>query len=265
MTNNELPLRLVVLGDSTAFTTDRGPQLPFDPELYPNVIAEVLERGLGRPVQTTVIARPGADTRDAWRMVTKDRHIQFEVLMGADAVVVACANFDNAPAGVPPVLEAIVPYLRTPWLRRRARVLLQSTHPWGVAISGGRFSRTPLNEFLRMFDGLLFQVRALARNAAGVVMGPIGHNSAYYGFTHPKRAEREQLQFAIAKRHGFPTVASWPFIEPAADRLNPDGIHWPADVHRAVGEALAAPLLAQLKGEAERPKAPQVGDPLPGT
>lgn len=250
------PLRLVVIGDSTAFTTDRGPQLPSDPALYPNVIARALEAALDREVRAQVLARPGADVRDAWRQITKDRHVQFEVLMGADAVTVGVSSIDHAPAGVPAVLEAIVPYLRPESLRRGARLALHRAHPFLAAATGARFSHTPLSEFTRLYDRLLFHVRSLARDAAGVVMGPTSHTSPYYGHAHPARAEREMLQFAIAKRHGFPAVACWPLVEPFADRLNPDGLHWPPEGHAAVGEALAVPLIAQLRDDAPRPQAP---------
>jgi hypothetical protein len=250
------PLRLVVLGDSTSFTDDRGPQLPATPHLYPNVVARAIENALDREVAVTVLARAGYTTRDAWAMLTKDRHVQFEVMMGADAVVNGICSFDHAPTGHPAALEALLPYLRPASVRHRARIALRAAHAYGTLVTGSRLARTPLAEFTRLYDGTLLQIRSLARGAAGVVMGPISHRSRYFGPGHPHRAEREELQFAIARRHGFPGVASWPLIEPYADRLNPDGVHWPAEVHAAVGEALAAPLVSQLLGEAERPSAP---------
>ena len=83
----EQPFRLVVIGDSTSFTDDVGPKLPGDKALYPSVLAARLEAEIGRPVSVNVLARAGTDVREAWRLVLKDRHAQFEVLMGADAVV----------------------------------------------------------------------------------------------------------------------------------------------------------------------------------
>lgn len=254
------PVRLVVLGDSTAFTGSLGPLLPDDPTLYPNVVARELERGLGRPVAVSTLAQPGTHTRDAWRMVTKDRHVQFEVMMGADAVVVGVSSFDHAPMGVPPALEALVPFLRPAALRRRARRTLRAAYPRLVAATRGRFPRTADAEFERLYDALLLQARSLARGAAGVVLGPTEHRSPYYGFLNPHRARRERRQFAIAARHGFPAVACWPLVEPHAGRLNVDGIHWPPEAHEAVGRALAAPLLAQLRDGAPRPPFPD----LPG-
>jgi len=256
MGEDKEPLRLVVLGDSTSFTDDRGPQLPSDPRLYPNVVRALLEEALERPVAVTVIARAGSHVRDAWRAATKDRHVMFDVLMGADAVVVGVGSFDHAPAGVPPAVEAVVPYIRPASVRRLARRALRAAHPWGVRITGARATRTPRAEFERLYDGLLLQVRALARGAAGVVLGPTSHRSGYYGGRHPAHRDRERLQSGLAGRHGFEWVESWTLVEPAADRLNPDGIHWPPDVHAVVGAALAVPLIAQLRDGAARPPSP---------
>jgi diglucosylglycerate octanoyltransferase len=252
-------LKLVVLGDSTAFYGDRGPLMPSDPVLYPNVVARALQRELGRPVTMTLIAQPGSDTRTTWRAVSKEPHVKFDVLMGAEAVVVGLGSFDHAPMGVPPSLEALVPYLRPSWLRRNVRTAFRLFHPWGVRLTRGRFTRTPPKEFERLFDSLLVQVRGLTRGAAGVVMGPVDHRSSYYGGMHPKRAEREELQFEIARRHGFATLACWPLVEPYAEKLNSDGIHWPPDAHEIVGEALAEELLRQFRGALPRPGVPSFG------
>lgn len=255
------PLRLVVLGDSTSFTDHRGPQLPDEPTLYPQVAARRLAERLGREVDVQVLARPGQTARDAHRLVTKDRHAQFEVLAHADAVVVAVSSFDHAPGGVPPAIEAVVPYLRPAWLRRRVRLGLRRLYPRIVRATGGRLRRTPPGEFRRLYDGLLLQVRGLTQGAAGVVLGPTSHRSAYYGGDlHPRFDEAQADQFAIAAAHGFPTLAVWPHVEPHLGALNPDGIHWPAEVHATVGAAVADLLAPQLTGDAPRPPRP----PLPG-
>jgi len=51
-------------------------------------------------------------------------------------------------------------------------------------------------------------------------------------------------------------VSAWDIVEPHADRLNPDGIHWPHTAHQEVAEALADRLTAQVRGEAGRPQPP---------
>jgi hypothetical protein len=250
------PFRLVVLGDSLSFTDERGPQLPTEPTLFPNVLARLLEDALLRPVSATVLARAGSDVREAWRMVFKDRHAQFDVLAGADAVVVAVGSFDNGPAGYPIALDALVPYLHPASVRRRFRATLRAIHPWVIRLTAGRYPRTTAKEFARLFDAVLLQVRGLAHGAAGVVLGPTSHTSSHYGGIHPQREARERLLLGIASQHGFPGVAAWRLIEPHADALNPDGIHWPAPAHAGIARALAEQLLAQIRGDAPRPPSP---------
>jgi lysophospholipase L1-like esterase len=250
------PFRLVVIGDSTSFTDDTGPKLPGDKALYPNVLAARIEAAIDRPVAVSVMARAGTDVREAWRLVMKDRHAQFEVLMGADAVVLGIGSIDHAPAGIPAVVETMIPYLRPESLRRLVRTNVYRAHPYLVRVTGGRFTHTPPGEFARLYDTLLFQTRSLARGAAGVSLGPTSHRSRYYGKGHPTLRAREQMQREISERHGFPFVSSWDLVEPHADHLNSDGIHWPHAAHQAVAEALAERLIAQLRGEAPRPEAP---------
>lgn len=247
---SEGPLRLVVLGDSTSFTDASGPQLPDHPTLYPNVAAAQLRRHLDRDVEVTVVARPGTTVREALRTVTKDRHVQFDVVAHADALVVGVGSFDHAPGGVPPAVEVVVPYLRPAGVRRRVRATLRAAYPRIVQATGGRLARTPETEFRRMYAQLLDHLRGLTwGRAAGVAVGPTSHRAAYYGHRHPRHAAREALQLALAEEHGFAAVASWPLVLPHAHELNPDGIHWPAAAHEAVGEAVADALLPQLTGD----------------
>jgi hypothetical protein len=245
------PLRLVVVGDSTSFTDHRGPQLPDEPALYPNVAAAALRDALDRPVEVTVVARAGHTVREAARTVTKDRHVQFDLLAHADAVVVGVGSFDHAPGGIPPVVDAVVPYLRPPALRRRVRRGLHRAYPWAVRATRGRRRRTPPAEFERRFSQLLDHVRGLTwGRAAGVVLGPISHRSAYYAHRHPGFATAEAHHLEVARRHGFAVVPTWELVAPHADELNPDGIHWPPAAHAAVGAAVATALVPQLTGTA---------------
>jgi hypothetical protein len=244
------PLHLVVLGDSTAFTDATGPKLPRTPGLYPTVVADRLAAATDREVVTQVLARPGQTVRDTVRAVTKDQHVMFEVVANAHAVVVGVGSFDHAPAGVPASIEAVVPYLRPARRRRRARQMLWAAYPRLVRAQGGRRPRTPHHEFDRLYRLLLEQVRGLTQGrAAGVALGPTSHTSAYYGHRHPGVVRATARQLAIAEEHGFVGVACWPQVRRHLTELNPDGIHWPAVVHAAVGEAVARELVPQLMGE----------------
>lgn len=246
-------MRLVVLGDSTAFSDDRGPQLPDEPTLYPQVVRRHLEQALDTSVELTVLARPGHSVREVWRTLTKDRHVQFEVLARADAVVVAVGSFDHVPAGVPEIVDGLVPYLRPAALRRRVRRAAHRANPWLVRLRGGRSPRTPRREFERLYDRVLLQVRGLAHGAAGVVLAPTSHRAAHYAHNDRPWSDGARLQAEVAGRHGFPVVDCWPIVAEHLGELNEDGIHWPAVVHAAVGASLAEELAEQLLDRRPRP------------
>lgn len=250
--------RLVVLADSLAFCDERGPQLPDTDTLYPNRIAAALGLVTGEVWSVSVVARPGADVRDAWRWVSKDRHIQFETLAPADAVVVAIGSFDHAPIGVPRWIEVAASYLHPSPVRRRVRAWLAWSYPRIARTTRGRFVRTPPAEFERLYALLLRQVVGLTQGEAAVVtMGPTSHRGSYYGEGHPRRDERSAAQRAIAASLGIGYVDPWPLVEPHADRLNVDGIHWPGSAHAAMAGALSAILIEQLQGTRPLPPAPQ--------
>jgi hypothetical protein len=255
-------LQMLVIGDSTSFTDASGPQLPDHPGLYPNMLARNLEVARGRPVQVTVVARPGLTVRDAARAILKDRHLQFDLVAPADILVVGVGSFDHAPAGVPPSLEAIVPFLRPAGLRRGVRRSLRWLYPRLVRLTGGRRTRTPGAEFDRLYALLLDQLRWLnGGQAAGLVIGPTSHRSGYYAHRHPRHRADERRQLGLAGAHGFAGVSSWDQILPYVGELNPDGIHWPTAAHQQIARTAATALLPQLDGTAARIGRP--GDPGP--
>lgn len=254
------PFRLAVIADSTAFTGPAGPLLPDDPALYPNVAARAIEDAIGRRTVASVVAHPGTGVRGTHYDVTKNRHVMFEVLMRADAVVLGLGSFDHAPAGVPPVMEAMVQFVRPKWLRTRYRATLRALHPVGVRLTGGRFARVPAAEFERLMDRILHEVRSLSWGVPGVMLGPTSHRSAYYGHVHPQHAARVALHRMLAAEHGFSFVESWPLVEPWIEKLNVDGIHWPFETHEAVGRAVADALLRQITGAVPSPGIPGFPD-----
>lgn len=258
--DREGPVRLVVLGDSFSFTDEAGPQLPDAPGLWPNVAREHLARMLDLDVRVQVLARPARTVREALDLVRKDRHVQFEVLAHAHAVVVALGSYDHAPMGVPGALQALVPHLRPPRLRRTVRDGLHTAYPWLVRATRGRFTRTPASTFDRAYDALLAHVRAVAHGAAGVALGPSSHRSSYYGDRHDRFGERAAGQLARAEAQGFTPLSAWERVRPHVEHLNPDGIHWPLVAHDAVGRAVATALAPQLSGDAARPPRPGRGE-----
>jgi hypothetical protein len=241
-------LRVAVIGDSTAFTDEHGPRPPDDAQLWPNVLRAHLESELTRPVSCTVWARPGVDALGAWQALTKDRHVMFDVVGPADVVIVAVGSLDHAPAGLPPVLDSLIPHLRPDGFRRRVRSLVRSAHPHVVRLRRARGLRTPADVFARRYMQVLRQARGLTMDrAVCVALGPTSHRARHHGGVHPRRAESELRQLALARAQGFTAVPVWEHVAPHAERLNADGVHWPAAAHEAVGEAVAGAVLASLR------------------
>jgi len=242
-------LRVAVIGDSTAYTDASGALFPDDPVLWPSILAETLRTATGRPVEMTVWARPGTDALGAWQALTKDRHVMFDVVGPADVVILAIGSFDHAPAGLPPVLDVVIPHVRPAELRRRLRSAIRRAHPLVVRLRGARGVRTSPAEFARRYGRVLDQAKGLTMGrSVTVALGPTSHRARHHGGRHPRREESERRQLTLAQQHGWRTVPVWEHVEPHAAELNPDGVHWPAPAHDAVGKAVAAAVLEGLAG-----------------
>ncbi len=249
-------LRVAVIGDSTAYTDAVGALLPDDPALWPNVVGDVLRTATGRSVDVTVWARPGTDALGAWQALTKDRHVMFDVVGPADVVILAVGSFDHAPAGLPPVLDVLLPHLRPARLRRMVRSTVRRSHPWVVRSRRARGVRTSPAEFARRYGRVLDQARGLTMDRAVVVaLGPTSHRARHHGGRHPRREESERRQLALARAHGWQVVPVWEHVLPHAGGLNPDGVHWPTAAHLSVGQAVADAVLDGLaRGPLSRPR-----------
>lgn len=233
-------LRLAVLGDSTAFTDATGPQLPGAGTTYPQLTADRLAARFGLEVTTTVIARAGSTAGELERTLLKDRHVQFDVVAPADAIVLGIGSFDHAPAGTPAVVDALVPFITDDARRRRARQLAHRAYPRLVALRGGYATRTPWPVFARRYRRILEQLIGLTWSGAPIIaLGPTSHRAAYYGHRHPGHGLAERAQLDLAHQLGASaTIATWPLVLGHLDALNPDGIHWPAGVHMAVADEI---------------------------
>ena len=249
-------LRVTVIGDSTAYTDATGPLPPQDPRLWPNVAAAALSEATGRDVDVTVWARPGTDALGAWQALTKDRHVMFDLVGPADVVILAVGSFDHAPSGLPPILDVVRPHVRPATLRRTLRSAVRRAHPWAVRIRRARGVRTPPAEFARRYGRVLDQARGLTMNRAVVVaLGPTSHRARHHGGRHPRRAESERRQLALAREHGWHAVPVWEHVLPYAEDLNPDGVHWPSAAHRSVGTSVAHAVLEGLsRGPLSQPQ-----------
>lgn len=241
------PARLVVLGDSLAF---HGPEIPLPPRwpaFFPSLLRDRLEAETGRRWHVTVVAREGWGLRDVWLALQKDVHVQQDVLMGADAVVLAAGSFDFVPVGVPTPLRALLPYVRPTSLRRRARVWLDRAHPWLVRLTRGAMVRTPLDVYAHCWRKSVGGLRLFAPDAALCAVLPSIHRSAYYGHIHPHHAAGTALTRRLGEELGVPLVDLAAITARHLEELNPDGLHWGWAQHAEVAEAMAAALLPQLQ------------------
>lgn len=236
----------MVLGDSLTFHGPEVPLPPAWPTFFPSLLRGHLEAGTGRPWRVTVVAREGWGLRDIWLALQKDVHLQQDVLMGADAVVLAAGSFDFVSVGVPTPLRALLPYVRPTPLRRRLRVWLDRAHPRLVRATRGAMVRTPPEVYAHCWRKSVGALRLFAPDAALCAVLPGIHRSAYYGHVHPHHVEGMALTRRLAEELDVPLVDLPAITARHLDELNPDGIHWGWAQHAEVAEAMAGVLLARL-------------------
>jgi lysophospholipase L1-like esterase len=238
--------RLVVVGDSLAFHGPEGPVPVGDPRLYPNRAAVRLGLLTGVEWSVQLVARAGWSLREAWLAVAKDVHLRQQLLPDADAVVLAVGTTDCLPVGIPRALMAGLPYLRPSGVRRRVRRGLHRAHPWLVRATRARMRWTPAAVCQRCWRETAWALRALAPGAALCATLPALHAHPYFG-----RSLRHQPALAaelrdLADELDIPWVDVAGLMAPWMDQLNPDGMHWPFELHAAVGAELAAALAPEL-------------------
>ena len=245
------PARLVVLGDSLAFHGPEVPLPPAWPTFYPSLLRDRLAEATGRPWTCTVVAREGWGLRDIWLALQKDVHLQQDVLMGADAVVLGAGSFDFVPVGVPTPLRALLPYVRPTALRRRLRVWLDQAHPWLVRATRGAIVRTPAEVYEHCWRKSVGALRLFAPDAALCAVLPTVHRSDYYARMHPHHGRGMALTRRLGRELAVPLVDLAAITARHLDELNPDGIHWGWAQHAEVAEAMAGVLLEALGGAAQ--------------
>jgi hypothetical protein len=86
--------------------------------------------------------------------------------------------------------------------------------------------------------------------AVCVALGPTSHRARHHGGAHPRREESERRQLELARERGWATVPVWELVAPHVDALNPDGVHWPARAHAAIGAVVAAAVSSALTDDA---------------
>lgn len=247
--------RVVVLGDSLTFHGPEGPVPLGDGRLYPNLLAARLGDVTGAPWDVQVWARAGWGVRELWLALQKDVHLQQQLLLGADAVVVGLGSVDALSVGVPRWVVMALPYLRPTRLRRAVRRAIDRAHPRVVRATGGVWSFTPPGVIRHCWAKSIDGIRLFAPSAALCAVLPARHRAVYYGGVATHHARVHGLLRDMAAARGVAEVDLAALSEPHLDALNRDGAHWGWALHADVAEAMAAALVPQLAARTREARA----------
>lgn len=222
-----------------------------DPRVYPNVLGDRLGELTGHVWAVDVWARAGWGVRELWLALQKDVHLQQQLLMHADAVVLGMGNADQLSVGVPRWFVMALPYLRPTGLRRRLRRKIDHVHPSLVRLTGGRMRYTPPAVIRHNWTKSVDAIRLFAgADVPLVAVLPADHRTTYYGGmrTHHDRVHRVFAELCAAKHVAPVDLAA--LTRDRLDELNIDGAHWSWPIHADVGNAMAEALMPALADEA---------------
>ncbi|MGI9018415.1 MAG: hypothetical protein ACR2HR_15145 [Euzebya sp.] len=182
-----------------------------------------------------------------WLALQKDVHLQQQMLMSADAVVLGIGSADQLSVAVPRWVMMSLPYLRPKRVRRELRRRIDHVHPLATRLTGGRFRFTPPEVIAHGWTKSVDAIRLFAGSEVPLVaVLPAFHRTVYYGgmTTHHRRVH--SLFVDLAASHDVTTVDLALLTRDRLDELNSDGAHWSWDIHRDVGVAMAIALAPQI-------------------
>jgi hypothetical protein len=231
---------VLLIGDSLAFHGPERAELLTHPGLYPNVLAAQLS-GPGRRARVEVVARLGWTARDAWEALTRDPRVYSLLLPAADAVVLAVGGMDYLPAIIPSHLREGIRYLRPDGVRRAVRRLYLAAQPRGARLTNGRWRTLPQALTDDYLTKCVTGVRTFRPGVPVIGIVPPPHAAPSYGRVTAGHPPAVAAAHAWGRRMGVPMVDLPAIVTPylRAGRLNADGMHWPWECHREVGQALA--------------------------
>lgn len=239
--------RLVVLADSLCFHGPQGPLPLADDRLYPNLLATRLAQETGGAWEPQVVAWAGWGVRELWYALQRDVHLQQQVLLGADAVVLGVGSADTLSVGVPRPAMAVLHFVRPTPLRRRIRRFIDHHHHTMVRLTHGRIRHTPVSVYRHCWRKSAEALRLFAPEAALCAVLPASHAGPYYAGLHPHRRELTAITMELAAAQGLPTVDLDAIVRPHLGTMNVDGVHWSFEVHAEVADAMAAALLPAIR------------------
>ncbi|HUG85016.1 MAG TPA: hypothetical protein VMM13_10645, partial [Euzebya sp.] len=194
-----------------------------------------------------VWGRAGWGVRELWLALQKDVHLQQQLLMRADAVVLGIGSADQLSVAVPRWVMMALPYLRPTGLRRQVRRRIDHLHPAVTRLTRGRMRYTPDGVIDHCWVKSVAAIRLFAgAEVALVAVLPPLHRARYYGglTTHHDTVHARFQRLALA--HGVAVVDLADLTRNRLAELNPDGAHWSWEIHEDVATAMADHLAAQL-------------------
>ena len=227
--------RVLLIGDSLAFHGPERAELLTDLRLWPNLLADELG------VEVDWCAGFGWTARNAWWALTKDPNVYSILLPRADAVLVAIGGMDHLPAMVPTYLREGLAYIRPGWLRRRVRRIYHRAHPHVTRALDGRLRVLPQRATDAYLTRIVQAIRVVRPGLPIVGIVPSPYRSAYHGGVDRTHAPAVEAHRRWGEALGVPLVDLDAIVGPYAEagRLNPDGMHWPWEVHVEVATAFA--------------------------
>ncbi|RPA12862.1 diglucosylglycerate octanoyltransferase [Gordonia sp. OPL2] len=232
---------ILVLSDSLAYYGPGGGLPAGDPRIWPTIVGDRCRR------EVRLFGRIGWTSRDVWWALTQDPNI-WAAVPSADVVVLAFGGMDSLPSPLPTALREQIRYVRPNRLRQVVRDGYQWLQP-RLSRTGWPTALPPriTVEYLEKIRDALTQLRP---ELPIVVCLPPTHNSPYYGRVHSGRIPTTAAMMRWADDHDLPTADFYPatrdaFRAPEA-AMNPDGIHWGWDCHRAVADVVVSALEPML-------------------
>jgi hypothetical protein len=229
---------ILVLTDSLAFHGPGFGELTTEPRLWPNRLAAELG------TEATIYGRRGWTARDAWFALTRDPHVYSVLLPRADTVILAVGGMDYLPAVLPAHLREGMRLLRPEPVRRAVTATFRRWQPIGARILNGRWRNLPQALTDHYLGRCVEGIRYFHPDTRILGITPPPHAAPGYGRVTAGHAPAVRAARRWARTHDVELLPldRWvaPFVGTAG--MNPDGIHWGWDCHRAVGEQAAATL-----------------------
>lgn len=228
-------MRVLVIGDSTAFHGPERAELLTHPGLYPNVLGRLL----GAHVDT--IGRLGWTARDAWWALTRDPYVYSVLLPQADVVVLAVGGADHLPAALPTYLRQGLDHIRPGALRRRVKKAFHLANPYLIRATRGALTTLPPRVTTHYLTRCVQAIRACHPGTQVVGIVPPPFDAWYFGNVTRTHAPAAWAHRRWGNAVGVPLADLDAVIEPhlTAGTMNSDGMHWSWAAHEDVAKAMA--------------------------